>query len=101
MFSCAPNCKNATQFERHVHGAYFRGKYFIQMFSRSETNQFYLDAFIFQLLEKYGASIKVGENTTDDRECMLCGDIGDGVTEGTARYCNDYRVYFNSTRVSI
>ena len=38
-----------------------------------------------QLLEKYGAALKVDSDTRDNRECMLCGEKGDGVTEGTAR----------------
>eukprot|EP00794_Sanderia_malayensis_P003518 gene3518-4019_t len=47
-----------------------------------------MHASVIELLEKYGAALKVGENTKDNRQCMLCGDKGDGVTEGTARLIN-------------
>ncbi|XP_065052603.1 histone-lysine N-methyltransferase 2C-like [Rhopilema esculentum] len=41
-----------------------------------------------ELLEKYGGALKAGADAKDERECMLCGDVGDGVTEGTARLIN-------------
>lgn len=45
----------------------------------------YMLSCLLQLLEKHGCTLKPNDDTTDNRECMLCGDHGDGVTEGTAR----------------
>jgi len=41
-----------------------------------------------ELLDKYGCTLKPKQDTIDTRECMLCGGLGDGLSEGTARLIN-------------